>query len=361
MLQLGKKKDSSLVGLEIEAGSVAAVEVKADGGVEPARTAIAPLPLGTFHDGEVTDPDALAATLRSLFSEHGLSRRVRLGIGNQRVVVRTTRLPAIDDPKDLEAAVRFQAQEQIPMPIEQAVLDHRVVGGTPASEESGPQIDVVMVAARRDMVEAMLRPLREADLDPIGVDLSAFGLIRALGDAPGPGAEEGEPPTRNAAASLYCNVGDATTLAVAKGRSCLFTRVSPAGLETIADNLSAATGLSDEHARMWLAHVGLLQPLEAVEGDPDTVARTRTALESGADSVLGEIRLSLDFYGNQEGAAPVEQVVLSGPGSVIPGMAERLAAGLGLPVTAAAPAALANADSASAARLTLAYGLALDA
>lgn len=361
MLQIRrKKKETALVGLEIEAGGIAATEVRA-GDDRPSATAIAPLPPGAFRDGEVVDPDAVAAALRSLFSENGLARRVRLGIANQRVVVRTMRLPAIEDPKELDTAIRFQAQEQIPMPLEQAVLDHRVVGGVPAGEEAGPQIDVVVVAARRDMIEATLKPLHDAGLDPVGVDLSAFGLIRALGaigSAPVSGEEAVAAPA--ASATLYCNVGDVTNLAIARGRSCLFTRVSPVGLESVTASLCAATGLSEEHARMWLSHVGLTGSVEAVEGDPDTVAKTRTALESGADSVLGELRLSLDFYGAQEAAVPVERIVLSGPGSAIPGLAERMQPALGLPISVGCPEALAGLDQASAARLTLSYGLALD-
>lgn len=359
MLQIRRtKKETALVGLEIEAGGIAATEVS-PGAAQPSATAIAPLPPGAFHDGEVVDPDAVAAALRGLFAENGLSRRVRLGIANQRVVVRTMRLPAIDDPEQLAVAVRFQAEEQIPMPIEQAVLDHRVVGGVPAGEEAGPQIDVVVVAARRDMIEATLKPLHDAGLDPVGVDLSAFGLIRALGEHSAVMGGDGDAPAETPA-TLYCNVGDVTNLAIARGRSCLFTRVSPVGLGSIATNLCTATGLSEEHARLWLAHVGLLQAPEAIEGDLDTVARTRAALESGADSVLDELRLSLDFYGAQESAAAVEQIVLSGPGSAIPGLAERMQPALGRPITIGRPEALAGLDPAAAARLTLSYGLALD-
>ena len=108
----------------------------------------------------MADPDSLAEALKSLFAEHKLSKRVRVGIGNQRVVVRTLRLPAIEDPKEMEAAVRFQAQEQIPMPLDQAVLEHQVVGGVPAEEGSPPQVDVVVVAARRDMIGSFLEPIR---------------------------------------------------------------------------------------------------------------------------------------------------------------------------------------------------------
>jgi type IV pilus assembly protein PilM len=363
MLQLPKKKkkDDSLVGLEIEAGSVAAAEVRVNGDIQMGTTAIAPLPPGAFHDGEVTDPTVITETLRRLFSEHQLSRRVRLGIANQRVVVRTLRLPAIDDPKELDTAVRFQAQEQIPMPIDQAVLDHRVVGGVPASDGGPAQIDVVVVAARRDMIAATLKPLVDAGLEPVGVDLSAFGLIRALGEPATSltdrAAETSPPP---ATAVLYCNIGDVTNLAIARRRSCLFTRVSPAGLEDVAAKLAAGTGLSEEHAGMWLTHVGLAEPVETIAGDPTVIAQARGALEHGASAVLDEVRLSLDFYANQEAAAPVERIVLSGPGSAIPGLAEHMAPVLGLPISVGRPEALTSADAASAARLTVPYGLALE-
>ena len=185
-------------------------------------------------------------------------------------------------------------------------------------------------------------------------------MIRALalGESTAAAAEsDSQPP---ASAVLYCNVGDVTNLAVAKGRSCLFTRVSPVGLEDMATSFSSAVNLSPGHARQWLAHVGLAQPAEQIEGDPDVIAKARSALESGATSLLDELRLSLDFYGTQEAAVPVERVVLCGPGSDIPGLAAQMEPTLGMPIAIGRPEALAGLDAASAARLTLPYGLALD-
>lgn len=363
MAQLLKKRsnDAALVGLEIEAGSIAAAEVRGDDSEQLTATASIAIPPEAFHDGEVTEPETVAAALRELFGQHKLSRRVRLGIANQRVVVRTLRLPVIEDPTELDSAVRFTAQEQIAMPLEQAVIDHRVVGGAPAVEGAPPQIDVIVVAARRDMIAASLKPLHDAGLEPVGVDLSAFAMIRALANGPALAveAEAGEGPP-GADAVLYCNVGDVSNLAVARGRSCLFTRVSPIGLDDIAGSLSASTQLSPEHARMWLAHVGLSQPLEQVEGDPEVVAKARAALETGAVALLDELRLSLDFYGAQEGALPVGRIVLCGDGSAIPGLAETMEPGLGMPIEVGLPAALSGHDPAAAARLTLPYGLGLD-
>jgi type IV pilus assembly protein PilM len=346
-----KKKTGDVVGLDIEAGSIAAAEVKADGSAPVSVGAIEPLAPGAFHEGEVTDPDVLVEALKSLFSKHKLSKQVRLGIGNQRVIVRTLRLPAIEDHKEMEAAVRFQAQEQIPMPLDQAVLEHQVVGGVPGEEGAPPQVDVVVVAARRDMVGSFLEPLRRAGLEPVGVDLSAFGMIRAL--ANGTNGADGE-------AVLYCNVGDVMNLAVARGRACLFTRVSSIGLEDIAARVGAETGLSVEHATQWLAHVGLESPVEEIDGDAAVVSNVRRVLEDGLSGLVDELRLSLDYYGAQESAVPVGRVVLCGPGSAIPGLAELMAEPIGLSISTAHPQALSGFDESAAARLTLPYGLALE-
>jgi len=353
-----KKKPTAVAGLDIGAGSVAATEVSVNGSVQVAGSAIASLPPDVFHEGEVVDADALSSALKSLFNEHKLSKRVRLGIGNQQVVVRTVRLPAIENPQEMEAAVRFQAQEQIPMPLDQAVLEHQVVGGVAAEEGAAPQVDVVVVAARREMISTFLEATRRAGLEPAGIDLSAFAMIRALADVgASPQVTPGEPPHD---AVLYCDVGDLTNLAVARGRSCLFTRVSHVGFEAISARLSAASGLNPEHAFQWLSYVGLDQPLEAIEGDPEIVAEVRRTLEEGVAALLDELRLSLDYYGAQESALPVRQIVLSGAGSSIRGLGPTMEERLGMPIQVARPAALLGYDDASAARLTLSYGLALE-
>jgi type IV pilus assembly protein PilM len=357
-LRLTKQKTTNLVGLDIEAGSIAATELTTNGSARITASAIGALDPGTFHEGEVLDADRLADSLKALFAGNKLAKRVRLGVGNQRVVVRTVRLPAIEDPKEMEAAVRFQAQEQMPMPLDQAVLEHQVVGGVPAEEGKAPQVDVIVVAARRDMVASFLEPIRRAGLEPVGVDLSAFGMIRALAGEGGEAVQAAaERPT---AAVLYCSIGDVTNLAVARGRSCLFTRVSHAGLEATTGALAGSLGLSPEHAAQWLTHVGLERRPEEIEGDPETVAQVRHALEDGVNGLLDEMRLSLDYYGAQEAALPVERIVLCGPGSAIPGLAARMEAGVGLPIAVSRPTALDDFEEAAAARLTLPYGLALE-
>lgn len=360
-LGLGKKKGARLAGLNIEAGSVAVAEVAVNGTSQLVGSAIHPLRPGVFHEGEVIDPDGLAAALKEMYAQHKLPKSVRLGLGNQRVIVRTLRMPAIEDPKEMEAAIRFQAQEQIPMPLDQAVLEHQVVGGVPAQEGTGPQVDVVVIAARRDMITSFVEPLRRAGLEPAGIDLSAFGMIRALASVavppPEPDAQGVQSPQD---AVLYCNVGDVMNLAFARGRSCLFTRVSGIGLEAITARLSTECGLSPEHAEQWLLHVGLETPVEAIEGDPETVAAARRALQEGIANLVDELRLSLDYYRALESAVPVSSVVLCGAGSAIGGLAAAMEEQVGLPISAPRPAALGGVDDVAAARLVLPLGLGLE-
>lgn len=349
------KKNTSLIGLDIESGSVAATEVGRNGDRSVARTAIAPLEPGVVREGEVHDPAALSQALTDLFAQHKLAKSVRLGIANQRVVVRTLRLPRIEDPDELDAAVRFRAQDEIPMPLDQAVLDHRVIG-TGESADGNPQIDVLAVAARRDMIHPLVQVMRDAGLTPAGIDLSAFGMIRALSAQNGlPVDETGELPVPT---TLYCHLGDLTNIAVARGDGCLFTRVSPFGVETIADRLASREGIAIENARELLIEVGLEEDIELFDDHTGSVA-AREELERGASKLSDELRMSMDYYGAQQGVTPVERVVVCGAGSTIPGLADRIRPDLGLEISREAPKELSHLDPEDAARLTVSYGLAL--
>ena len=357
----GSRHSSAVVGLDIEAGSVAATEV-ADGG-RLQRTGIAPLPPGVAREGEVLDADALGFVLKDLFAQYKLSRNVRVGIGNQRVIVRSLRLPRLKSDEEIDAAVRFQAADKIPMPLDQAVLEWEQVDPSPEALELG-QMDVVVVAARRETVAGITAAVKAAGLKPVGIDVAAFGMIRALQrDIPPPPApsyeERDDVVAPVAPARLVCNLGDVTNLAVARGTTCLFTRISPFGVEGIAQRLSERRGLTLEHSRQWLMHVGLDAPVEAVEGDPAIVAAAREILTGGAEKLAGELRLSLDFFGAQEGAVAVEEIVISGAGAAIPGMPGALQRELGYQLRVGHPPALAGMPEADIARFTLPYGLAL--
>ncbi len=353
-------KSKSIVGIDIEAATVAAVEVRADAAGRVLGHGIVPLEPGIVEDGEVGDDEALGAAVKQLLAKGKLGKHVRLGVGNRRVIAYTMRLPRIEDPKDLEAAVRFRASEDLPMPLNEAILDWRQLD--PADPGNpGDEIEVLLVAAHRDMIDRMIGAMRHAGARLVGIDLAAFGMVRALGSATSPGdeaeAEAGYADSGPAPARMFCNFSDSLNLAVARGRDCVFVRVATGGIETIVDDLSGRLGMSAADARQWLHHVGLTTAVDRIEGDPVVIENTREALVRGAGDLARELRISLDSYAAQDAATPVYEVVAGGPGVAISGLVEAVQVELGLPVSMVVPPALANLDSAVAARLATPYGL----
>jgi type IV pilus assembly protein PilM len=350
---LGRRSGADVVGLDIQPGFVAAVQARVNGSIVAERAGALPLAAETVRDGEVADVSSLSNALRELFATTGLSKRVRIGVANQRTVLRTLELPPVTDRKELAAAVNFVAQDQVPMPLANAVLDFHALGviDTPG----GPRQRVVLVAAQRDMIERLLTAVRDAGLRPAGIDLSAFALIRSLYRS----------EAEDAGRVLYLNVDGLTNLAIAEGQVCRFTRVVGSGLEGMASEIAERRGIAIAEARELLGAVDLREPGEgtaapqdaaptiepmagtdaeqaALYGDssfdedadehfPESPAPqagsdedVRMVLERGIHDIAGEVRNSLDFHSSQEGGGEVARIVLSGSALDVPGFAEML-------------------------------------
>jgi type IV pilus assembly protein PilM len=354
------RRTANLVGLEIEPGQIVAVQSRLDGHVIVERAAGRPIPPSLVRDGEVSDVAALSEALAELFDGSGLDRRVRIGIANQRIVMRQIELPAITDPKELESAVHFQAQDEIPMPIESVVLDYHSLGVT--ETEAGPRLQVLLVAARRDMVERMLLAARQAGLRPEGVDLAAFGMIRALRPLDALPGEQ----------VLYLSIGGLTNLAIANGSTCQFTRVITTGVEQIVNEVAASAGVPLQPARRLVSAVaangaGVTPPpvirtaSGPVSATSDQLEIARTALGDGIRRIAAEVRNSLDFHRVSRGEQPVSRAVLTGPALDLTGFDAALSRELDLPITRGA-VALASPEAAGhvpMSRLAVAAGLSL--
>jgi type IV pilus assembly protein PilM len=380
-LSFGRRSAEALVGLDIQPGFAAAVQARVNGSIVAERAVAQSLPADTVRDGEVVDQDALSDALRELFARGRLSKRVRVGVANQRTVLRTLELPPVTDTKELAAAVNFQAQDQVPMPLENAVMDYHALGivDTPA----GPRQRVVLVAAQRDMIERLLAAVRRAGLTPAGVDLAAFALIRSLHRAERASSPQAE--GEQASRVLYLNVDGLTNLAIAEGTVCRFTRVVGGGLEAMASELAERRSIALTEARALLSAIDLSTPAredrasESADGalaaephsgeapaepepaeevgeshaqldederamsyeeqlaalddaapapDATSDSDVRLVLENGVRDISGEVRNSLDFHRSQDGGGEVSHVVMSGAAEDIPGFAEALEASL---------------------------------
>jgi type IV pilus assembly protein PilM len=350
------KRSKHLVGLDIDPSGITAAQVSAHGRLAVEHAAVAELEPGVIRDGEVADVEGLSEALRILWKHHRrLGKRVRVGVANQKIVVRVLDLPPLVDKREMDAAVRFQAEQHIPMPLESTVLDYQTLG--PVDTPDGPRQRVVVVAARRDMIERLLLAVRGAGLRAEGIDLSAFAMVRALAEA---GTSEGTAAGDAGDGPghvLYLSVGGLTNLAVAQGTTCLFTRSSTGGLELLAVELAERRLLTLEHARAWLEHVGLDHPVGDIEGDREIVQEARTVLAEGVRRIASDVRNTLDFHRAQGDSGAVSRAVLTGPAAAVPGFAAALESELGLPV--ACGALEATPEGHEAGRLTVAAGLAV--
>ena len=309
-LQIGGRRGADVVGLDIQPGYVAAVQAHVNGGIVVERAAGAPLPPDAVREGEVLDERALGEALQELFRDAGLGKRVRIGLANQRTVLRTLELPPVTDRKDLATAVRFQAQDQVPMPLASAVLDFHSLGVFETPD--GPRQRVIVVAAQREMVERLLRAVRHAGLRPEGVDLSAFALIRSLyrpssASAAAHGEDGGGANGQGLERVLYLNVGGLTNMAIAEGTLCRFTRVVGGGLEAMASEIAERRGIPLVDARAELAGFELNKPAPAAYAEPATSAQEPPRTEAEPDLAQPETETPFGApTGDEESAAPPE-------------------------------------------------------
>jgi type IV pilus assembly protein PilM len=352
---------STVVALDIGSSAVAGVELTTRRHrVSLTRAEVEPLPAGLVRDGEIREPEELALQLRRIWRAGRFGgKRVRLGVANQRVVVRTIEVPAVDDERERRAMIEFQAAEQIPIPAEQAVLDYQPVLRYP--QEDGMRERCVVVAAHREMVETLVGVTRRAGLVPTGIDLEAFAILRAL--LPQPRViDEG---SADGTAQVVCHVGaEVTNIIVSVDRRCHFTRLVGFGGAQLTKAVAERTGHDLEEAEALKLACGLLG--DTADGwDEAMVADVRHALALACRPLVREVSRSLDFYRSQAMARPIDRLILSGGTSLCAGLDRYLQQGLGIRVEAGDPARQVDAAAGFAphiaARAAVAVGLALDA
>src|SRR5215211_7964775 len=287
------------VGLDLDRGSIKAVQISgAGGGYALQHVGYHRLPPGTILDGEVADHDLLAAEIREFWDSHSFNgKAVTLGVSNQKVVVRLLDFPHMAQA-DLQGAISFEAQDHIPMPLDEAVLDYVVLG---PREERSDLDRVLVVAAQREMISRYTSAVRAGGLRPAGVDVKALSLTRSTLPDPFFGDE---------GAVLLLDVGaEITNLVVADRGNPVLTRFVPVGLGDFVAAVVELADLPEDEAR----------ETEDEEGsfDPALVYDVRRGLEGAAQTLADEVHLSMEHHRSQEAAREVSRVLISGEAALI--------------------------------------------
>jgi type IV pilus assembly protein PilM len=329
------------IGLDIGSTAVRAAEMTVSDSPSLLRVAQEPLPAGAVDNGEIRDPDAVSYALRQLWDSGGFkSRQVWMGVGNQRVVVREVALPYLPE-KELRASLGFQVQEFIPMSVDEAVLDFDPVGEFEA--DGRKMLRILLVASQRAMVDLVVKSALGAKLEPMGLDLVPFALVRAVGSS------DAGMDLEDWGDEAIIDVGAHVTNIVVhlRGRT-RFVRILPSGGRDVTLAIARALGVDDDVAETLkrgeesplanLAAAGAVRPDPTAPdaGDqpqsPPGPEQVRQIAMQRASSFVDEIRSSLEFYTAQSQGARIARVLVSGGGSKLQGFLDLLAQRIPVPV-----------------------------
>jgi type IV pilus assembly protein PilM len=314
------------VGLDIGTSGVRAAELSfGKDGVTLEKFGQVALPPGAVRDGEVVDPETVAGAIKHLWSSAKFStKKVVIGVANQKVIVRQVDMPWLPET-ELRQSLGFQAQDYIPFPVDQAILDFHPVEEF-VNDSGMRMVRILLVAAMRDMVMGALDAAKRAGLTVNQVDLTPFAVVRA--------AAQADPMAMHSDAEALVDIGSkVTNIVVHQNGTPRFVRVLLMGGDNVTEAVAERMGVPMDHAEGVKQQMGLA----TTPGVPDVDHPAARVIESTGASLVEEIRGSLDYYLAQPSSAALRRVTVSGGGARLGGLLNRLALATRLPVTQAAP------------------------
>ncbi|MFH1549815.1 MAG: type IV pilus assembly protein PilM [Planctomycetota bacterium] len=298
-----RKKNQSILGLDIGSREIKAVELtRTGGGFAVTRLAAKPL----------VSEQAAVETLRQLAQESKFkTMRTISSVSGRSVVVRYITMQPMT-AAELRTAMKYEAEKYIPFGMDEVVIDSQCLEGAPEKGRRGAEMKVLLVAAKRDLIVQHINTLSQAGFQPAVVDVDAFALgnsyrfVRAS-------ALDTAPPAGEGGASKVVGIVDIgaskTNINIARGRISMFTREIYVGGNDFTNSISRYKGLNFNEAEGMKLNPST--PKEELEG----------AVGLTIEDLGNEIQLSFDYFENQF-EAEVSEVLLTGGGSLLRGLAE---------------------------------------
>lgn len=281
------------IGLDIGSSYIKTVKLKeVKGSYELELFDVHPLPPELIVDGSIIDSLRLADSLKEMIRNVNVSAKnaVISIAGHSSVIIKRISLPEMTE-EELSESIKFEAEQYVPFDIEDVNLDFQIIG---PKEEPG-QMDVILVAVKKDIINEYISVVKEAGLNPIIVDIDSFALENMYG------INYEVEPGRNVA---LLNIGASTiNLSILKGGISVFTRDSSLGSNLHTEALQREFNVTYENAER-------LKRGEAVENvSPEDAL---SVIEAASDEILSEIIRSFDYYRSATLHEDISEVILSG-------------------------------------------------
>jgi len=320
----------SIVGLDIGSSSVKVVQVKLVGNQwQLLNLAVGEIPKESL-DVKAQDQlrGAQIETIKRVLKEAGVkTKRVATSLSGDSVIIRYVKFPFMTQD-ELRGSISKEAEQYIPLNIDQVVLDFHVLGEV--QEEGQRKLDVLLVAAKIDVVDQHLSMLKAAGLSPAIIDVDAFALQNAY--------EVGKIDSNEETVALINLGASFTTVNILEGSNTRFTRDIPVAGNDFTKEIQKEFNIKFSEAEELKRSHGVISmeeddfSLSSVSQKDDRVLRMSDVMTPILNKLLGEIRRSFDYYETQSRKKTVERVILLGGSARLKNVNRFLANKLGIPV-----------------------------
>jgi type IV pilus assembly protein PilM len=297
-LSFGRKKVT--VGLDIGSGLIK-VAVIDHSRKEPelVRAAVAPLIADAIVEGEVMDPGIVADAIKAALASAGVtSKYVVIAVGGRDVIIKKIQVERVKE-QQLRELLRWEAEQHVPFDVESVELDHQTLD----PDGDSPEMSVLLVAAKRELIESKLRVLSEAGLVASIVDIESFALHN--------GFEVNHPDAMTGIVGLL-NIGnDVTTINILDEGVPLLTRDIAVGTRRLREDLMRERGLGADEAQALLQGFDKSPHIDAV-------------LETRVEEIAVGVERAVAFLQQNSRGAELKQVYTCGGGARIPGLNDKL-------------------------------------
>lgn len=382
LLQRLTRPRLAAIGVEIGTSAIKVVALRPGSPPILQHAVMVPTPIGSMRDGLVVEPQAVANELRALLAEHHITARHAVtAVPNQSAVTRNIMVPRMER-KDLQEAIKWEAERYIPYPIDEVNLDFDLLDDPAAVSEDG-QMEAVIAAAPSEAVARQVEVLRLAGLEPTVIDLKSFAALRALrgnllGEHRNKTTLGGLNYTESGEVALVLEIGaSSSVISLVRGDRILMARNIGVAADDFTTALQKAFDLDFSAAEeIKIGYAAASTPTEEEEDllnfdlarEQYSPARVFEVIRPVLGDLVTEIRRSLEFYRVQSGDVVIDRTFIAGGGAKLRGLAPAISDALGFRVEIASPWLTVQTDQANvdpgylqanAAEFTVPLGLAL--